>query len=603
MRTLAAPARPPTLHESQRARIGRLCAPGSDGARARRRRVLDGCNLPLLLAGAEWLAALAAVLAPLPGCAHAPAPQVVERGVVAAPESLAAEVGAAILRRGGNAVDAAIAVHFALAVTFPSAGNLGGGGFMLVHTRAGDEALDFRETAPAAATRDMYLDSLGEVVPGASLDTHRAAGVPGSVAGLWLAHRRHGTLPWKDLVAPAVALAEDGFALSGPAARSFAAEPLAGFRAYFHGDSGSRLRQPELAATLRRIARDGRDGFYRGETARLIAAEMERGGGLVTLADLERYQPRVRTPVTGTYRGLRVVSMPPPSSGGPILIEMLHMLEGFALDSLRAESPTYVHLVAEIEKRVFADRAAFLGDADFVRVPVDSLVSRTYAARRRDGIVPDRRTVPAGIHAGDAASESEQTTHFSIVDRQGNAVACTTTLNDAYGSRLVVRGAGFLLNNEMDDFSARPGAPNLYGVTGGEANAIAPGKRMLSSMCPTLVFRDGALWLVLGTPGGPTIFTTVFQVIVDRVDFGRSLAEAVAAPRFHHQWPPRDPALDALFIEADRPLPPATRAALAGLGYAITPRERLGDVHAIEIAGGHATGVSDPRGVGRVAEE
>ncbi len=547
------------------------------------------------------LAALLALLLVAPASATA---VTLERGVVAAPESLAAEVGAAVLRDGGNAVDAAVAVQFALAVTHPRAGNLGGGGFLLVHTNSGDVALDYRETAPAAATRDMYLDSAGAVIPGASLDTHRAAGVPGSVAGMWLAHRRFGTLPWRRLLAPAIALAERGFVVSPRLAADFAGENRNNFRDYFHGADGDTLRQVELAATLQRIAARGADGFYRGETARLVVAEMRRGGGLITRADLAGYRAVWRRPVTGTFRGLRVVSMGPPSSGGVGLIELLQMLERFAPAADGPAGATHLHRVAELEKRVFADRTEYLGDPDFVTVPVDSLLSPTYAARRAAGVRPDRRTPPEAIHSGLGPHESEQTTHFSIVDRHGNAVANTTTLNDLYGSGVVVRGAGFLLNNEMDDFSARPGAPNLYGVTGGAANAIAPRKRMLSSMCPTFVYRGDSLWLVLGTPGGPTIFTTVFQVVVDRVDFGLPLAGAVAAPRFHHQWPPRVAGVDPIDVEPGREPAPAVRAALEALGYAVRVRRGpLGDVQAIEIGDGRAVGASDPRGIGHVAVE
>ena len=559
--------------------------------------------LALVLLAAMVLAA-SGLARPAPAATGSPAAAArLAGGVVAAPESLAAEVGAAVLRRGGNAVDAAVAVHFALAVTFPNAGNLGGGGFLLVHTDSGEVALDFRETAPAAATRDMYLDAGGRVVEGLSLDTHLAAGVPGSVAGMWEAHRRFGSLPWRELLAPAIALAERGWRIHPWTARTFAEESRHNFRDYFHGAAGDLLVQKELAATLRRIADGGRDGFYRGETARLLVAEMRRGGGLVTPADLERYEPRWRTPVAGDYRGCRVVSMPPPSSGGVALLQLLHMLEGFRPDSLGHDGAAYVSLLAELEARVFADRAEHLGDPDFVAVPVATLVSRPYAARRAAGIVPGRRTPPEAITAGSAPREPEQTTHFSIVDRHGNAVAATVTLNDRYGSGIVVRGAGFLLNNEMDDFAAKPGAPNLYGVTGGTANAIAPGKRMLSSMTPTFVFRGGRLWLVLGSPGGPTIFTSVFQVIVNVVDFRMGLAAAVAAPRFHHQWPPREAGADPLHYERDRPLAEATRAALAALGYAPRERDPLGDVQAIGVEDGQATGVSDPRGIGRVVRE
>ena len=545
---------------------------------------------------------LASPLAARGGAAPVPA-AVLAHGVVAAPESVASEVGAAILRAGGNAVDAAIAVHFALAVTYPRAGNLGGGGFMLVHTDSGDLAIDYRETAPAAATRDLYLDASGEVIEGLSLDTHRAAGVPGSVAGMWLAHSRFGSLPWRRLLAPAIRNAERGWRIDARTAATFAEERRSNFRDYFHGTAGEWLVQKELAATLRRISERGPDGFYRGETARLIIEEMRRGGGLITLADLAGYHPVVRVPVAGTYRGLRVVSMPPPSSGGVALIQLLNLLERHEPAPLVHDRSGYVHLVAELEKRVFADRTEYLGDPDFVPVPVESLVSKAYAAKRSVGITPGRRTPPAAIHCGSVGRESEQTTHFSVVDRHGNAVANTTTLNDSHGSGIVVRGAGFLLNNEMDDFSSKPGAPNLYGVTGGEANAIAPGKRMLSSMCPAFVYRGDSLWLVLGTPGGPTIFTTVFQVVVNRVDFGMTLAEAVAAPRFHHQWPPRTLDADPIDFERGHEPDAATRGALEALGYVLRLRGPLGDVHAIEIAGGRATGASDPRGIGRVTAE
>jgi len=559
------------------------------------------------------LLALPILLALLTLTVAAPA-ATLERGVVAAPESLASEVGAAVLREGGNAVDAAVAVHFALAVTFPRAGNLGGGGFMLVHTDSGDVAIDYRETAPAAASRDMFLDAQGRVVEGLSLDTHRAAGVPGSVAGMWLAHRRYGSLPWKQLLAPAIRLAERGFPIQPRTAREFAEETRNNFRDYFHGAAGALLVQKELAGTLRRIAAHGADGFYRGETARLIVEEMRRGGGLVTLADLAAYRAVVRAPVQGTYRGLRVVSMPPPSSGGVGLIELLNLLERFDPARLVAvmahevgidiQAPRYVNLVAELEKRVFADRTEYLGDPDFVAVPVDTLVSKTYAERRAAGISPDRRTLPDAVRPGIEARESEQTTHFSIVDRDGNAVANTTTLNDYYGSGVVVRGAGFLLNNEMDDFSAIPGAPNLYGVTGGAANAVAPRKRMLSSMCPTFVYRGNDLWLVLGTPGGPTIFTTVFQVVVNKVDFRVMLGAAVGLPRFHHQWPPRVPGVDPIDVEPGRQLDATTRTALEALGYTINVRKTpLGDVQAIEVTGGRATGTSDPRGIGHTTSE
>jgi gamma-glutamyltranspeptidase/glutathione hydrolase len=534
----------------------------------------------------------------LSACASPPTLPALDRGVVASPEPHASEAGAAVLREGGNAVDAAIAIQFALAVTFPNAGNLGGGGFMLVRTASGETALDYRETAPAAAHRDLYLDEKGDVVPGLSLDTAKAAGVPGSVAGMWLAHRKFGTLPWKRLLEPAIRLAEEGWVLDHWSAASFARERRNNTRDYFKGAAGGLLLQKELASTLRRISESGHDGFYGGETARLIVDEMKRSGGILTLQDLSAYEAKLRTPIEGSYRGLRIVSMPPPSSGGVALLQLLNMMEPREIKPLGFHSAAHLHLVAEIEKRVFADRTEHLGDADFVSVPARQLIAKDYAAERMKNFSPEKRTDPGAITHGAMPKESNETTHFSVVDKWGNAVANTTTLNGGYGCGLVVRGAGFLLNNEMDDFSAKPGVPNLFGVTGREANAIAPGKRMLSSMCPTFVFKEGKLWLVLGTPGGPTIFTTVFQVIVNRVDFGIPLAEAISAPRFHHQWPPLRKESDPIFTEQG-----FAPIGLIGLGYTILPRGKIGDVQAIELLEHSALGVSDPRGIGRVVGE
>jgi gamma-glutamyltranspeptidase/glutathione hydrolase len=527
------------------------------------------------------------------GCASGPA-QRLERGVVAAPERHAADVGAAILRKGGNAVDASVAVAFALAVTFPQAGNLGGGGFMLIHREGEpDVAIDYRETAPRRATRDMFLDEKGNVIPKKSLRTHLASGVPGTVAGLWEAHRRAGSLPWADLVEPAIRLAEDGFDLDPRVAHLIDEEHASkdahpSFAKYF--PAGKRLVQKELAATLRRIAGKGADGFYRGETAKLIADEMRNGGGLIDEEDLAAYRAKVRAPVSGTYYEHRVASMPPPSSGGIALIEMLNMLE-----PLKPEIRSRGAVLQGIESLAFADRAAFLGDPDFFDVPVEKLTSKKYAFDRMFHL-GSGRSHPDDVHPG-PAREKDQTTHFSIVDKWGGAVANTYTLNDSFGSGIVVAGGGFLLNNEMDDFSSKPGAPNLYGVTGGEANAIAPGKRMLSSMSPTFVYdTEGKLWLVLGSPGGPTIITTVFQVIFHRID-GVPLEAAVAAPRSHHQWPPAERGRDVVTAE-----PAFDAKPLEVVGYTIE-RKKIGDVQAIEIQGDHAIGASDPRGVGAVASE
>ncbi|MHC4924774.1 MAG: gamma-glutamyltransferase [Planctomycetota bacterium] len=560
------------------------------------------------------LALLAAVVA-APACAApgtvpaAAAP--LEAGCVVAAEGRAAVIGARVLEQGGNAVDAAVATGFALAVTHPTAGNIGGGGFLLVHHEGETLAVDCRETAPWAATRDMYLGPDGNVVKGRSLHTHLASGVPGSVAGMYEAHRRWGTQPWADLLQPAVDLARDGFTVSERvrrelqrvAARS-TTHPSFHVK-FFDAIAGKPLVQDDLARTLERIAEGGRDGFYRG-----------RGGGLVTLDDLAAYEVRFRTPVEGTFRGHRVVSMPPPSSGGAILLMMLGMLEEAESIGLYKpgrwthNSPGYVHLVAEIEKRVFADRAEHFGDPDFHDVPLDALLSRNYLLERVQSIVPTHRTDPSSLGAGDfdGGRESEETTHYSVVDRRGNAVSHTTTLNAGYGSTIVVEGAGFLLNNEMDDFSAKPGVPNLYGAVGGSANAVGPRKRMLSSMSPTLVFDpDGRLRFVLGTPGGTTIFTTVFQVLVARLDHARTLGGAVAAPRFHHQWPPRTKGTDPVRSETgSRALSPDVAAHLRYLGYAFpAPRGTIGRVMAIEVDREYrrAIGVADPRSEGVAAGE
>ena len=539
-------------------------------------------------------------------------------GALATPEPHATEVGRAVLARGGNAIDAAIAVHFALAVTFPMAGNLGGGGFAVVVDPGGTaRALDFRETAPAAAGPDLFLDRSGRVIEGLSLYSPLAAGVPGSVRGMAELHGRGASLPWEELLAPAIALARDGFVLDAWTARSFeqAARrfgelpgPLrrhADFARTFRGRAGGTFRQPELAATLERIARGGADEFYRGETARLIVEEMQRGGGLITAEDLAGYRAVWREPLVGTWQGRTLVTMPPPSSGGVALLQLLGLLERLELPPPRTAAR--VHLFAEIEKRVFADRSEYLGDPDFVSVPVAELLASDYLDRRAAEVraAGDRRSDPASIAPGLVAATvpvDGDTLHFSVIDAGGRAVAITTTINAAYGSGIVVDGAGFLLNNEMDDFAARPGVPNLYGVTGGAANRVEGGKRPLSSMTPTILVGDGgAPRLALGSPGGPTIFTTVFQVLVHRFDDGMSLAEAVAAPRFHHQWPPRAPDEDALYVEREEPfrMPGTVLGTLRALGYRIVERDPLGNVQAVEREGADVwRAVSDPRGIG-----
>lgn len=543
------------------------------------------------------------------------------RGVVSAPEAQAAEVGAAILRQGGNAVDAAVAVQFALCVTNGFGAGLGGGGFMLVHDpAAGDGSvatLDYREKAPAAATRDMFLDENGEVIKNMGLYTPLASGVPGTVRGMAAAWERYGSLPWSRLLEPAVRLARIGFVLDSWTADSlkkssdkFAALPApllrhVEFDDYYGGETGAVLQLPDLADTLERIAREGADEFYLGHTAELLVQEMERNGGLITAADLKAYQAVWREPVETRYRGYRVVSMPPPSSGGIALAEFLNMAETFPLPL--SHSAEQIHLFAEIAKRVFADRAEHMGDPDFHHNPVAQLTDKRYARERAAEVNRHERSDPASIRAGEFppnGAEGRDTTHFSIVDDHGMAVANTTTLNTAYGSGLVVDGAGFLLNSQMDDFSAKPGVPNDYGVTGSEANEIAPGKRPLSSMTPTMVFEPaGALLLVLGSPGGPSIISTVAQVIVHVVDGHQDLKAAVDLPRFHHQWPPSPQGEDLLLVESqpEYSLPGDVLAELSRLGYTIRTRENLGDVQAVMIQDGVATGVFDRRRTGGVA--
>lgn len=518
------------------------------------------------------------------------------------PDAFSARVAAGVIERGGNAVDAAVAAAFVLAVTFPEAGNLGGGGFMLTWMNGEAGFLDYREVAPEAASRDMYLRDDGEVMEGASLTGHLAVAVPGAVAGLFEAHRRHGSVPWAELVAPAIQLAEGGFEVP-PALAQLAQEELprfdgkTNFGDHFGGlRGGEAFRQPELAATLRRIQAEGQPGFYAGETARLIVAEMERGRGLVTAADLSTYEPVWRRPLDAPWRGFRVLAAPPPSSGGFAILQLLQMKDLLAREyaGQRHNSPQYLHLYAEMLKRVFADRAQYLGDPDFALVPIDDLIDPDYVATRAAEVDPRRISSVAAVSPG---LEGRHTTHFSIVDRRGNAVANTYTLNTSFGSGVVVEGAGFLLNNEMDDFSVKPGVPNYYGVVGNEANAIEPGKRMLSSMSPTILLEDGQPRMVLGTEGGSTIITSVYQVIVNVLDFGMTPAQAVGATRVHHQLLPPE----LLTYSPSRPLPAAAVAALATRGYRVEPHGwEFGDVQLLVRDGRGWTGASDPRGRGEV---
>jgi gamma-glutamyltranspeptidase / glutathione hydrolase len=536
-------------------------------------------------------------------------PAVAPLAMVTTDAPLATEVGVAVLRAGGNAVDAAVATAFALAVVYPEAGNIGGGGFMVVRLASGETAsLDFREKAPLAATRDMFLDERGEVTD-RSVTGHLASGVPGSVAGLWEAHRRYGSRPWPELLAPAIRLAEEGFTVDADLAESIRdqARRLSRFPAsaalFLPGGQplaeGSTWRNPELARVLRRISGSGPAGFYDGETADLIVAEMRRGGGLITADDLRRYRAVWREPVEFDYRGHRVISMPPPSSGGLTLALIAGILEGYDLTRAGWGATETLHLTAEAMRRAFADRNHFMGDPDFVAVPRQLFLSAEYAARqratiRRDAATPSDRVAP-GLAGG--GGDGDHTTHFGVIDAAGNAVALTTTINDLYGSAVTVTGGGFVLNNEMDDFTAKPGTPNMYGLVQGEANAIEPEKRMLSAMTPTIVVApDGRPLLVTGARGGPRIITAVFQVLSNILDHGMDVAAAVNAPRIHHQHLP-----DVLFFEAAGLADEQVRA-LRALGHTVQPRPGyIGNAPTILRRDGAWTGVADPRQGGTAA--
>ena len=540
------------------------------------------------------LGAAAALLLLVPGLAGAYV------GAIASPDRYGADTAEEVLKAGGNAVDAAVAVDFTLAVTYPEAGNLGGGGFATVYFKGKPYFLDYRERAPAAASAAMYLDAKGDVIPDASTVGARAVAVPGTVMGLWQLHHRFGVLPWKRLVEPAIRYAREGFVASEQLSerKTDTIKALRGrtnFATYFGAVTpGAALRQPELAATLERIARGGIRGFYAGETARLIVSQMARDHGLVTAHDLAAYRAVWRAPLEADWAGLRIITAPPPSSGGIALVSLLKMKATIAplFTGVPLNSAQYVHLLAELEKPVFADRAEYLGDPDFYPVPVARLVDDDYLAARARQVSTERPTPTATV--GPGLAEHHNTTHFSVVDRWGNAVSNTYTLNDDFGAAVVVTGAGFLLNNEMDDFSVKPGAPNLYGVVGGDANAIAPGKTPLSSMAPTILTRDGKVVLVIGTPGGSRIFTSVFQVINDWHDFRLPLAEAVAATRVHHQLLPSD----TIFEESYRGLDAPTRQALEARGYRFENQGFNGDIEAVEVTSEGAIAAPDPRGIG-----
>jgi gamma-glutamyltranspeptidase / glutathione hydrolase len=521
-----------------------------------------------------------------------------KKGAVVSAHPLASKVGLSILKQGGNAIDAAIATQLALAVVYPGAGNIGGGGFMVAHLKNGKSiAIDYREKAPGKAHRDMYLDGDGNAQLALSQDGHLAAGVPGTVAGLFASHK-YGKLPFATLIQPAIDLAEKGYAITTAEASSlnnlkeeFLKLNLASvaFVKEKEWRAGDTLIQKDLANTLRRIKNNGQKGFYYGETARLIVQEMHKAGGLINYDDLEKYTAKERTPLQFNYKGNTIISMPLPSSGGIILQQVLGMIAPYSIGKLKFQTPQSVQLLVEAERRAFADRGEYLGDPDFVKVPVKTLVSKKYLTKKMETYTPDiagnSTTTKAGV-----IKESEETTHISIIDNEGNAVAVTTTLNGGYGSRTVVTGAGFILNNEMDDFSVKPGVPNMYGAIGNEKNAIAPGKRMLSSMTPTIVLdATKNPFMVVGTPGGTTIPTSVIQTIINVIDFGMSAEDAVNKPKFHHQWLP-----DEVFVE--RNFDAATKAALEKMGYKVTTRGAIGRTELIMITPRGIFAVGDKRG-------
>ena len=529
-------------------------------------------------------------------------------GMVASTNEVASRVGVEIMKRGGNAVDAAIAVAFALAVTHPAAGNLGGGGFMMIRLQDGrTTAIDYREMAPAAAHRDVYLDKSGNLIEGegGSLIGYRAAGVPGTVRGMELALKKYGSgkLTWGQLVEPARRLAGQGFTVTHSLARSlynsrkYLSQYADTKRIYLRNgrfyNEGELFRQPELAATFARLQRFGPNEFYEGETARLIAADMKRNNGLMTLEDLRGYVAKERAPVRGNYRGHEIISMPPPSSGGAVLIQMLNILEGYDLSKFDASSSERYHLMAEAMRRAFADRAEYMGDTDFVKVPIAGLIDKAYAATLRSTINTERASSSTEVKAGRPAGyESEDTTHFTVVDADGNAVANTYTLNNSYGSAAMAKGTGLLLNDEMDDFAAKPGTPNLYGLIQGERNAVAPKKRPLSAMTPTIVLRkDGSFWFTAGSPGGPTIINTVLCVITNVIDYEMNIQEAIDAPRIHHQWLPDELVGEPSGFSSD------TQRALTARGHTLGKLRYLGDAEGIMIEEKTKVrlGATDPR--------
>lgn len=528
-------------------------------------------------------------------------PVVANNGMVATEQELASRIGLDILKAGGNAVDAAVGIGFALAVALPNAGNIGGGGFMMVHdAKTGKSvALDFREVAPLKASRNMYLDDKGNVINGKSLYTHYAVGVPGTVAGMEHALKKWGTMPLDKVIAPSIALAEKGFPVSETLAKILRQEQKnmgkwPATTEIFWKDGaplkrGDLLVQKDLAQSMRLIAQQGAKAFYEGAIAQKIAAEMAPHAGAVTLQDLREYKVAEREPVRGTYRGYEVVTMPPPSSGGTHLVQILNMLEQWPLAQWGQNSAQTLHHMAESSKLAYADRSEYLGDPDFVKIPLKGLTSKRYAESLAKTIDPNRARPAKEIKPGQPQPyESDQTTHYSVVDKAGNAVAVTYTLNTNFGSGIVAKGTGILLNNEMDDFAAKPGVANAYGLVGGDANAVAAKKRPLSSMTPTLVLKDGKPTLVTGSPGGARIITTVLQTVVNTIDFANNPAEAAATPRIHHQWTPDE-------LRVEKGLSPDTLALLKQRGHNIAVKPSMGRTQTIQIRNGQLYGYSDPR--------
>ena len=525
-----------------------------------------------------------------------------KNGVVVTAHPEASKVGVEILKKGGNAIDASVAVQFALAVVYPNAGNIGGGGFLVYRDAKGKtDALDYREKAPFKATEDMYWDKNGNAITELSLYGQFAAGVPGTVDGMVKAHEKYGKLNWKDLVQPAINLAQKGFKITKQQASELTnkhndfvkynskTNALTSKSSWKEGDL---LIQKDLANTLKLIQQKGRAGFYEGKTADLIVKEMKRGNGIISHEDLKQYQSVWRTPVSGNYKGLKVISMPPPSSGGIALVSLFQSIENYPINKWGFQADSTIQVMVEAERRVYADRAEHLGDPDFFKVPQKQLLDKSYNVNRMKDFSFNKATPSSAIKAGEIiGKESMETTHYVIVDKDGNAASVTTTLNGSYGSLVVVGGAGFLLNNEMDDFSVKPGTPNMYGLVGGKANAIQPQKRMLSSMTPSILEKDGKLFMVVGTPGGSTIITSVFQAILNVVDFGMTMQEAVAAPRFHHQWLPDQVDYEPNAISNN------VRESLKQKGYILKERKAYGRVDGILVnPNGTYQGGADPRG-------